>query len=231
MTLSMTSRTAGQKCRILNVILLLQIHSSGDLIFSRSPLHVENLIFRPHKIFRTPMTLETPFHLQRISLRNHGHLIDSTVAGRTADAFVHMNRVIEISEVRKIVDANPLQRLTRLETGANRFQVRTVGPDLFMTIHAHCGRGHARRRCSLDGCVAITAIDTIIANVMLMAELNRLLALDPLARVPSGASDFCRDPEGREQNEDRAVDRGTRQVIRTMAENLWHCRREGVRSF
>jgi len=139
-----------------------------------------------------------------------------------------MNRVIEISEVGKIVDANPLQRFTRLETCAHGFQVRTVGPDLLMTIHAHCGRRHARRGCRLDCRMAIPAIDTIIANVMLVTELNRLLAFDPLARIPSGASNFCRDPKGRKQNEDRAIDRGTRQVIRAMTENLWHRRREDI---
>src|SRR5712691_5203078 len=83
---SMTGRAACQNCGLLNVILLFQVHSFGDLVFSGSP-----------------------FHLERISLRNHGHLIDPAVAGRTADAFVYMNRVIEISEVRKVVDANPFQ--------------------------------------------------------------------------------------------------------------------------
>jgi hypothetical protein len=72
--------------------------------------------------------------------------------------------------------------------------------------------------------VAIAAIDTIIANVMLMTKLDWLLALDPLARVPSRASDFCRDPKGGEQNKDRAVNRGPRQVIRAVTENLWHRR-------
>jgi hypothetical protein len=70
--------------------------------------------------------------------------------------------------------------------------------------------------------VAIAAIDTVIANMMLMTELDWLLALDPLAGVPSRPSDLCRDPKAREQNEDGAINRGPRQIVRAMTENLWH---------
>jgi len=58
--------------------------------------------------------------------------------------------------------------------------------------------------------MAIATIDPIVAHVMLVAELNWLLALDPLARVPARASYFCRHPKSGEQNENSAVDRGPR---------------------
>jgi len=59
---------------------------------------------------------------------------------------------------------------------------------------------------------------------MLMTELDWLLALDPLAGVPSRPGNLCRDPKGREENEDRAINRGSRQIVRAVTENLWHCR-------
>lgn len=232
--LSMTGRAACQNCRLLNPKLLDQVAPFADFILCTiplSPFHVENLFRISHKVFRTTMTLQAPFHLERGCLRNHRHLIDPPVAGRTPDALVHMNRVIEVRKVRQVVDPNPFQRLARLETGPHRFQVRTVGPDLFMTIHAHRGRRHAGRSRRLDRRVAIAAIDTIIANVMLMTELDWLLAFDPLARVPSRASNLCRDPKGREQNKDRAINRGPRKVVRAMTEDLWHCRREDMHPF
>jgi hypothetical protein len=46
--------------------------------------------------------------------------------------------------------------------------------------------------------MAITAIDAVIADVMLMTELNWLLALDVSARVPARARDFRRYPKGGE---------------------------------
>src|SRR5437870_13430777 len=94
-----------------------------------------------------------------------------------------MNRVIEIREVRKVVHAYPLQRLARLETRAHRFQVRTVGPNLFVAVHANRGRRHARRRRSFNRRVAIPTIDAVVADVVIMTKLTWLLPLDVLARV------------------------------------------------
>ncbi len=184
----MTGRTACQNCRLLYVILRFQIHSFGDFRFCaipRMPFHVKDFLFRSHKIFRPPMTLQTPFHLQRRSLRHDRHLIDPAVAGRASDALVHMNRMIEVSEVRQVVNANPFQRLAGFETGAHRLEIRTVSPNLFVAVHADRSRRHPRRRGRLDRGVAVTAVDAVIADVMLVTELDWLLALDPLAGVPS----------------------------------------------
>jgi hypothetical protein len=70
--------------------------------------------------------------------------------------------------------------------------------------------------------VAIAAIDTVIADMMLVAELDWLLALDPLAGVPSRPGYLRRDPEAGEKDKDGAVNRGPRQIVRAMTENLWH---------
>jgi|SRR6266567_2170665 len=76
--------------------------------------------------------------------------------------------------------------------------------------------------------MAIATIDAIVADVMLVTELDWLLALDPLTGVPSGSGDLCRYPKRREQDKNRAVDRGPRQIVRAMTENLWHRRRKCV---
>src|ERR1700681_1091818 len=65
---------------------------------------------------------------------------------------------------------------------------------------------------------------------MLMTKLDWLLSLDPLARIPSGSRNLCRNPKGREQNEDGAINRGPRQIVRAVTENLWHRRREDMPS-
>lgn len=171
------------------------------------------------------MTFQTPFHLERRSLRHYRHPIDATMTGRAADAFVHMNRVIEIGKVRQVMHPNPLQGLAALETGPHRLQVRTVGPNLFVAIHADSGRRHSGRRCCLNRGVAIAAIDTVIAHVVFMTELDWLLSFDPLAGVPTRPGDLCRYPKRCEQNEDRAVNRGPRQIVRAMTEDLWHRRK------
>ena len=184
-TLSMTSRAAGQNIRSLNVKSLNEFYPFLLLIRRRSPFHVENLLFRSHEIFRRTMTFQTPLHLQRLRLRNHRHLIDAAVASRTTNAFIHMNRVIEIREVGKVMHAHPLQGFAGLETRAHRFQVRTVSPNLLVAVHANGGRRHARRRRSFNRRMAIATIDAVVADVVFMTELNWLLALDVLAGVPA----------------------------------------------
>jgi len=107
-----------------------------------------------------------------------------------------MNAVIEIDIVRQVVHANPLDGFSGLETRAHRLQIRTVGPELFVTIHAHGSRGNTSGRGGLDRRVAIAAIDAVIAYVMFVAELDRLLAFDPLAGIP-GERLISRPPRGR----------------------------------
>ena len=70
--------------------------------------------------------------------------------------------------------------------------------------------------------MTVTTIDAVIANVVLMAELNWLLALDVGAGVPTRTHDLGRNPERGKQNKNRAKDRGSRQIVRAMTENLWH---------
>lgn len=156
------------------------------------------------------MTLQTPFHLQRLSLRHDRHLIDAAMASRTADTLGDVNRVIEVRKVRQVMHANPLERLAGLETRADRFEIRTVRPDLFMTIHADLRRRYSGGGRCLDGGVTVTAIDAVVAHVVLVAELNWLLPLDVLPGVPTRASNLGSYPKRGEQNKDRAKDRGSR---------------------
>src|SRR6267154_533820 len=130
--------------------------------------------------------------------------------------------MIEIGKVGKVVHADPFQRLPGLETCAHRFQIRAIGPNLFVAIHAHRRRRNSSRGRSLNRRVAIAAINAVVAHMMLMTELDWLLTLDPLAGVPSRPSNLCRNPKGREQNKDGAVNRGPRQIVRAVTENLWH---------
>src|SRR6266403_770665 len=79
--------------------------------------------------------------------------------------------------------------------------------------------------------MAITAIDAVIADVMLMTELNWLLALDISARVPARARDFRRYPQRGEQNKNCAEDRRAREIVCAVTKNLWHRRLTDALSF
>lgn len=146
------------------------------------------------------------------------------MASRAADSLVHMNAVIEINVVGKIVDPSPFQRFAGSKTRAHGLQIGTIGPNLLVAIHAHGGRRNTRGRSGLYRSVAIAAIDAIIARVMLVAELDGLLNFNPLAGIPGRATDLSGNPEGGYHNEDRSEDGGLRQRVRAVMKNLWHCR-------
>jgi len=55
--------------------------------------------------------------------------------------------------------------------------------------------------------VAIAAIDAVVAHVMLMTELNWLLALDVRASVPARSVDADANEHSGDQKEDGAKDR------------------------
>src|SRR6266550_3425581 len=144
------------------------------------------------------------------------------MTGRTTHAFVYMNAVIEISKVRQVVHSNPLDWLARAKAFANRLQIGAVRPNLFVTVHAGGSGRQTRGGSRFHGCMTVAAIDAVVADVMLMTELNWLLTLDPLARVPGRAIKLSRDPQQRDQNKHGAIDRQLRQRVGAVMKNLRH---------
>jgi hypothetical protein len=97
-----------------------------------------------------PMTVDAPRHLQGLLLPDERHAIDLTMAGRASDALVHVDAVIEVREVRKVVHARPRDRTSASEARTNRFQERARRENLRMAIHAGLRGRNARERRFLD---------------------------------------------------------------------------------
>ena len=73
--------------------------------------------------------------------------------------------------------------------------------------------------------MAITAIDAVVADVMLMTELYWLLPFDPLTGVPGGTIDFSTYPKCCKQNENGAENTEFGERVCTVVKDLWHRRR------
>ena len=73
--------------------------------------------------------------------------------------------------------------------------------------------------------MTVAAIDTVVADVMFVAELDWLLSFDPLSGVPRRTIQLNCDPEQRDGDENSAIDRDFRQRVSTVVEDLGHCRR------
>jgi hypothetical protein len=59
---------------------------------------------------------------------------------------LHVDAVIEVDEVREVVDADPLQRLVITEARADRLEVGAGRPDLRVAVDARLGGRDAGRR-------------------------------------------------------------------------------------
>ena len=96
------------------------------------------------------------------------------MTGVAADALGHVDAVVEINEVGKLVDARPLQGFAGTVAGAHWLKQLGVGPDLRVAVHAGLRRGNPGETGSLNRGVAIAAIDAESGDVVLMAEGNGL---------------------------------------------------------
>src|SRR5579859_600452 len=142
--------------------------------------HIEHFLFGPQELFRLAMAVQAPLHLQGILLVHERHLVDRSMTTGAANAFVYMDAVIEIHEVRQIVDPCPLQRLARAEAGANRLQQGGICPYLGMTIHAGFSWWDPSETRLFDRGMTITAVQPQPSHMMLMAERDRLVGHDTL---------------------------------------------------
>src|SRR5207253_989500 len=95
-----------------------------------------------------------------------------------ADAFVDMNAVIEISEIGEVVNARPLNWFAGAPAFADGFEVGAVSKKLRVAIHASLGRRQPCHGAGFCCRVTITAINPIIAHMMLVAKLHWLRASD-----------------------------------------------------
>ncbi len=144
---------------------------------------------------------------------------------RTAHPFVHMNAVIEISVVRKVVHSDPFDRFAGTKAGTDRLEIRTLSPNLFMTIHAGVGWRHPSRGGNFHRRMAVAAINAVVAHVVLMTKLDGLLAFNPLPRVPGRTIQLRGHPQGSDEDKNGAINRQLREGVRAVMKNLWHCRR------
>jgi hypothetical protein len=126
------------------------------------------------------------------------------MAGIASDSFRDMDAVVEINKIGEVVYPGPDQRFAGSKTGTNRFQVRTINPDLRMTIHARFrGRDSGKTGCFNAG-VTVSAVNSHSTNMMSMTELNRLLPRNLCLCDVRGTVDFGSHPGQTCNNEQKS---------------------------
>lgn len=207
---------------LFNLVFFDQRRAQSGLILRRLPSRAENFFARTHETLRRAMASEAPFHVQRVLAPRQSHLADRAVTGHTADTFFNVNAVIEINEVGEIIDANPLNRFVVPKTLAYRLQHYSGGMDLRVAGHASVRRRNTGEIALFDRGVAIAAIDAELADVMAMAEGNRLLANDAGLRDIRGALDQTQYPKQPADKKHRAEDADFGKRVGARMKNLRH---------
>ena len=85
---------------------------------------IENFRSGPDILRGIPVAAYAPVHIERIDFIRQRHFIDLAMAGGTADAFVQVNAVVKVNEVRKIVYARPFNGFAGRPTIPNRLRDR-----------------------------------------------------------------------------------------------------------
>src|SRR5271169_580938 len=170
--------------------------------------HVENLLARAQKFLRRTVAVETPLHLQRCLLVHERHLVHGPVAVVAANTLGDMNAVVEINEVRQLVDARPLERLAGSVAGSNGLKHRSVGPNLRVAVHAGLGGRNACETRLLHRSVTVAAVDAKPGHVVLVAEGHGLRFSHSRVGDVGRALELRHSPEQGCGDEDRAEQRG-----------------------
>lgn len=146
------------------------------------------------------------------------------MTGRTAHALVDVNTVIEVDKIGEAVDFNPWDGLIGAETLADGLEVARIVEEYRMAVHAGlCGR-NAGDRGGFHARVTIAAIDSVVANVMLVAELYGLFARNILIGKVRRASDSENGGECKSSQKNGGEHTETRDEICAAVENLRHVR-------
>src|SRR5215470_16246686 len=91
-----------------------------------------------------------------------------------------------------------------------------------MTVHTGLRGRDAGKRKFFDGCVAVAAIDAVVAYVMFVTELNWLLAREVSLGVIGGSVEFKQHPNEDGREKDCTKDRRLRDEVGASIENLPH---------
>lgn len=146
------------------------------------------------------------------------------MASRATYPFGDVNAVVEIRVLWQVMYSLPFYWLILTEALLHKLKIRTVRPDLAVAIHARLRGWHPGCCRGFDCRMAISAIDPIIAYVVLVTELNGLLFLYVTTRKVRRASDLSVGVKcgAREYDHQNHTDPGN--VVRAFIENLSHAR-------
>lgn len=99
-----------------------QFQPENTLVLCRNVLKIIDFALGTDELLRFPVTIEAPLHMQCVGTPCQRHLVDVAVTYLARHTFVHVNAMIEIGKIRKVMHPNPLEWLEGLVARAYRLQ-------------------------------------------------------------------------------------------------------------
>jgi len=208
--------------QLLNFVFGYQPLAQIHLVVRGLVSDIENLVPRAHIFFRLAVTFHAPLHVERVYLEHQRHFVDAPMARRAADALIYMNAVVEIDKIGQVVDARPFERFAGLKAGPDRLEHFRIRPELRMTGHASLGGRDSGNCRSLNGSVAIAAIDAVIGDMVLMAERHRLIARHFNQSGERSRIQPIRGPNDSADGQQRGRNTDFRKAVRATVKDLRH---------
>ena len=198
----------------------LAIHHHGLVARWLLVAHIEHLVARPQVLLGGAMAFQAPLHLQRCVVEHERHSVDRAVAGIATDSLIDVNAVIEINEIRQIVNSCPYQRLAGAEALTHRFEQGRSGPDLRVAVHAGLGWRDPGEQRRLHRSMAIATVNAQATDVVLMAKGHGLWPHHFGVSDVGRALQLEHRPQQCRYQEYRPVNRGAGDCVRTAMKDL-----------
>src|SRR6266849_716486 len=133
-----------------------------------------------------------------------------------------MNAVIEIDEIGQAVHFDPLNGFIAAIALANGLEVGRIIEKHRMAVHAGLRGRDAGNSGSFHSGMTVAAVDAVVADMMLVAELHRLLTGNVLPRHVGRARHREDRYERQSDQKERRKDTESRNEIRAAMKNLGH---------
>ena len=116
------------------------------------------------------MTINAPRHRQRLCLCHHWHRRNFSVAGFTGNFLAYMHGMIEIDEIRHLVDTLPWNRLTGFHALSHGRERLTRQPLVAVAVDTLLSSWDSRVGCALGSCMTIEAVYPETVNMHAVIE-------------------------------------------------------------
>jgi hypothetical protein len=144
------------------------------------------------------------------------------MAFHAPDAFVHVNAMVEVSKFGQVVNPLPCDRRACPVAGPHELESTRTDPNLLVAVHTDLRRGNACKGGRFDRRVTIPAVDPQLANMMGVAEFDRLNAGDFLLRNIGRPPQDIQSQAKNDQARQRRDNTNFRERVETSMKDLRH---------